>query len=537
MVALFVRLKLSLLRRGFGRSGATAAGMVLAYLFALGLTLPAVAGLIFLRQGGPEVVASVTVPLFAMLTVGWLVLPLLFFGVDETLDPGRFALLPVRARTMLPGLVVASFIGAPGIALVLLGVGLVIAWSSTPASLAMAALAVPLGAVTCVLLSRALTTALAGALGRRRARENVAALVAFAGLFLGIGMQVVGRLLSSWVAAAEDPAAGARGVAEFVGWTPFGWAWAAPGDMAQGRYVVGSVRLVLALALAYGLAAWWRWALDRALVTPAAGTGDAEKVHSSAALERLFGTSARGAIAARIVRSWRRDSRAMVQVATLAVFPLLMVAPTLIGTGGGRGDRDQLVGLLSAAPFIAVFAGMVVANSLVLDGTAASLHALVGVRGSDDRWGRALAYLLLVVPVVVLVWGAAVAVNQRWDLAPALGGLTAGLLLASVGGASWASAHYQWPQPPAGGNPFQRNSGGGAAGFMLLIANAVVAAIGSLPVIVLFVLALTGAGWAGPAAAVVGPAVGAAVLWAGCRFGGAALDRRWPEALEAMRRS
>ena len=68
-------------------------------------------------------------------------------------------------------------------------------------------------------------------------------------------------------------------------------------------------------------------------------------------------------------------------------------------------------GLLSAAPFIAVFAGMVVANSLVLDGTAASLHALVGVRGSDERWGRALAYLLLVVPVGVLVWGAEVAVH------------------------------------------------------------------------------------------------------------------------------
>lgn len=180
---------------------------------------------------------------------------------------------------------------------------------------------------------------------------------------------------------------------------------------------------------------------------------------------------------------------------------------------------------------------MIVANSLVLDGTAASLHALVGLRGSDDRWGRALAYLLLTVPVTVLVFLVGLAVNGRWDLAPALGGLTVALLLSSVGGASWAGAYYQWPQPPAGGSPFQRNSGGGAASFLLMLANVAIAAVGSLPAIVLFFLAVSGRSWAGPANVVVGPVVGVVVLWAGCRYGGAALDRRWPEALEAMRRT
>lgn len=536
MVALFVRLKLTLLGRGFRRSGAAAFGMVIAYLFALGLTLPAVVGLAFLRQAGPEVLAAVTVPLFAMLTVGWLALPLLFFGVDETLDPARFALLPVRARVMVPGLVAASFVGAPGIALVLLGVGLVIAWSSSGPALVAALVAVPLGAITCVLVSRALTTALAGALGRRRAKENVAAVVAFASMFLGIGMQVLGTLIGHWVSASEDPAAGARRAGEIIGWTPLGWAWAVPGDVAQGRYVVALARLVLAALLALGLAAWWRWALDRALVAPIMGQGDADQVRSSPLVERLFGTSPRGAIAARIVRSWRRDSRAMVQLGTLAVIPVLMVAPVFVG-GGAQSRGDALPMLLSTGPFVALMAGMVVANSLVLDGTAAALHALVGVRGSDDRWGRAAAYLLLLAPVTALVVVTALAVNHRWDLAPALGGLTAGLLLASVGGASWASARYQWPQPPAGGNPFQKNSGGGAASLLLLLANAAFALIGSIPTLVLFGLALAGTGWAAPATAVVGPLLGGLLLWGGCRFGGGTLDRRWPEALEAMRRA
>ena len=95
MVALLVRLKLTLLRRGFTRSGTAAFGMVVAYLFALGLSLPPAIGLAFLQAGGPGLVSAVTVPFFAVLTLGWLVLPLLFFGVDETLDPARFALFPV----------------------------------------------------------------------------------------------------------------------------------------------------------------------------------------------------------------------------------------------------------------------------------------------------------------------------------------------------------------------------------------------------------------------------------------------------------
>ena len=38
---------------------------------------------------------------------------LLVFGVDETVDPAKFALLPVRARELLPGLLVAGLIGSP----------------------------------------------------------------------------------------------------------------------------------------------------------------------------------------------------------------------------------------------------------------------------------------------------------------------------------------------------------------------------------------------------------------------------------------
>ena len=49
----------------------------------------------------------------ALLVLGWLLLPLVFFGVDETLDPARFALLPLPRRTLVTGLFAAALIGLP----------------------------------------------------------------------------------------------------------------------------------------------------------------------------------------------------------------------------------------------------------------------------------------------------------------------------------------------------------------------------------------------------------------------------------------
>jgi hypothetical protein len=194
--------------------------------------------------------------------------------------------------------------------------------------------------------------------------------------------------------------------------------------------------------------------------------------------------------------------------------------------------------LLSTGPFIAVMAGMVVANSLVLDGTAVALHALTGVAGSADRWGRALAYLLLVAPVTGVVWVTSVAINHRWDLAPALFGLTAGLLLASVGGASWGSARYQWPQPPAGGQSVpeeQRGRGGQPAPHTR---QRRVRGDRVHPHDRPLRPRDDGDGLGRPGGRRGGPAARGRCCcgWA-AGTAGPPLDRRWPEALEAMRRA
>ena len=96
MVALLVRLKLTLLRNSLRRSVWRTVGLVIGLVYGLGIVAGVLAGLIALRWSSDTLTADVTVVAFTSLTLGWLLMSLLVFGVDETVDPARFALLPVR---------------------------------------------------------------------------------------------------------------------------------------------------------------------------------------------------------------------------------------------------------------------------------------------------------------------------------------------------------------------------------------------------------------------------------------------------------
>ncbi len=113
----FIRLKLRITANGLrGQTWRVA-------LFVLGTVLAGCAAiggyLMFGLPGllGEQRAAEVALPLVGgLIVLGWLFLPLVFFGVDESLDPARFALLPVPRRTLIRGLFVASLAGVPAVA-------------------------------------------------------------------------------------------------------------------------------------------------------------------------------------------------------------------------------------------------------------------------------------------------------------------------------------------------------------------------------------------------------------------------------------
>ena len=162
MVAILVKLKLTLLRNALRRSVWRVVGLVVGLLYALAAVILVVAGLVALRWTSVDLTADVTVLAFAALSAGWLMLSLLFFGIDETLDPSRFALLPVRAREIMPGLLVSGLIGSTGIATVLISLGLLASWSRGAGPVLATIVAIPLGVATCFLLSRTGTAAFRG---------------------------------------------------------------------------------------------------------------------------------------------------------------------------------------------------------------------------------------------------------------------------------------------------------------------------------------------------------------------------------------
>ncbi len=97
MARLFVRLKLSLLRNGLRRGWQQVIATVFGALYALPIAVLAAVGFTALgrRDDLAELAPTVLLLALTVLTLGWLLVPLLAFGLDETLDPLRLRLLPL----------------------------------------------------------------------------------------------------------------------------------------------------------------------------------------------------------------------------------------------------------------------------------------------------------------------------------------------------------------------------------------------------------------------------------------------------------
>ncbi|GAB2583599.1 hypothetical protein [Microlunatus antarcticus] len=526
MVALLVQLKLTLLRNSLRRSVWRTVGLVLGAVYALGVVVTVYAGLVALRWTSVVVTGQVTVLVYAALTLGWLLLSLLVFGVDETVDPARFALLPVRARELVPGLLVAALVGAPGVATALVALGLVVTWTRTPAAALAALVAAVLGTLTCVLLSRAATSAFAAFLASRRFRDVAALLLAVGGAGFGVGANLLGR-----VAEGDDVDALAgllARAAAVVSWTPFGWAWAVPADVARGAWGPAVAHLVLAVALVIGLRATWTHYLARRLVEPASGSSGGGTVVGGGWVERLFPADAAGAVAVRTLRYWRRDPRHLAVLASFLVAPVVL----LVTLGANPSAPSALTVFVPCA--LALFVGSGVAQDLCFDGSAVWTHISTGLTGADDRRGRVLATLALFAPLLVVMHLVAAAFSGAWSSLPAAAGLSLALTLGGLGVGAWVGAIWQWPTPSAGENPFQRGSSGGLPA--LASAGAVLggSTLVGLPALALLVGGVLWRPWLGWLALPVGLVTGLLVLRLGLVRGGRLLDRRWPEVLAAV---
>ncbi len=454
MVAHVLRLRIDLLigvLRGDLRHAVrmAAAGLVLvAAVIAVGWSV------LGLREGGDEVASVVTIIGGAAVAAGSFIAPLLG-GPEDPLDPRRFAVFGIAPRAVAWSVIAASVFSAPVLALLAVTGCLVALWTILGVPVIVAVLSGVLGVITCILLAKVAFALSSRVLRQRRTRE-------LTGLLL-IGLIVVAVPVVVFLTSLEWRGripTQLREAAELLSVTPVGAAWAIPW-----RFLDGDAGGAVAIALATVVVLAGAWAaLVHWLLTSTERPLSARSQRGLGWFAVTPGTPA-GAIAARSLVYWLRDSRYIVNVVVVPVAAVLTMLPFLVA-----GVPLSLAVLLPA-PLMALFFGWLVHNDLAYDSTALWMHVASAVRGTADRVGRLVPITLVAVPILAIAVPVSVWLHGRWALLPAMIGVCASLFLAGLGLSSVASALSPYAVARPGDGPFQqpqRTGGALSQGIVLL---------------------------------------------------------------------
>ncbi|MEU4691962.1 ABC transporter permease [Actinoplanes sp. NPDC023714] len=522
----FVRLKLRITGNGLrGRP----ARIVVFVLGAVTAGCAAIAGYaVFALPGllGNLQAAELLLPFGgAMIVLGWLFLPLLFFGVDDSLDPAQFALLPIPRRTLIIGLGTAALAGLPALATLAATAGTVDTAARLGGPLAALAQVVGVlaGLLLCVAVSRALTSAFATALRSRRARDLATIMLAVVAASIGPAQLLLLGLVNraDWDGAAT--------VATVIGWTPPAAPYTLGVDVLAGRLWAVPVKLLIVILSIAGLLRWWSRTIETAMAGTSGGRARSPKTRGSISrtpvatlLPRWLPRSRFGALTAREARYWWRETRRRAALITLAVAGVFLPISTAFGTdGAGAGGLAVLVGAI---------APIGLANQFGYEGSAYATNVLTGIPGRLEVHSRAAAHALFTVPMLLLVAVVTGFAAGRPEGVPATFGMllaTYGVGLALVLPISVVAA-YALPDPTT---PFALSSGGGISKALPSLGSMAGALIGAIPLVVAAYLLGPVWTWLG---LFLGAAYGVLAYLIGAHLAGTMLDRRTPELLAAV---
>jgi ABC-2 type transport system permease protein len=524
VVGIFVRLKLRLLANGL-QDTARLVGVAVGAAFTLAMTPLATIGWLELRDH-PELAADVGVVVFTAVTLAWIIFPLGLFGTDDTLDPARFAALPLRPRTLVTGLYVGAFAGLAPLATTALLAGSVFGLSTGPGSMVIALLALALEVALCVAVSRALASALSGVLRSRRGRD----LAVLVGVLIGGSGQLV-MLGTAYVSGSADLV---HSTASVLRWAPPGMAAWAAADAAAGHYllaIAGLAGAALAVAL---LLLWWGRTLTGAMVTTDASTARAARPAGRRAwLQRMHPGGRAGAVAVRELRyNWREPRRRSAWVAAVLFGG---IGPFLLLRQDGAGASGVYVVCLTAG-----IIGLQAANQLGIDGPATWMHVATWRDPRDiraDFAGRNLALaligapiLLVIAVVLAVIAGSAGSALEPFALACAVLGIAFGV-------GNVASVLAPFPVPESTTNVFSGgNTGQGCLAGVVVIGSLASTWLLSLPLLAAPLLTRLDRPVMAASVYLGGIGYGLVMAWLGRYLAGAMVYGRQPELLGLLTR-
>jgi ABC-2 type transport system permease protein len=514
----FLRLKLTLLRNGLRSNWQRKLGIGFSAFAWFWLVVASLGVLLASRSQG------LVVPLvFDSFFLGWLFLPLLGMGTDETLDPSRLALLPLEGPALMRGLLTASLVGLGPIAtLVALSGALIRARPGVAGSLVIGA-AVAVELLLCVVGSRAMTTLFSGVLRSRRGRDLLVFVVAVAGIVPALAGQIVPRLLVS--PNHKTITLGPAGHA--LSWLPSGWLAQAILQARAGRLPVAVAELAAGVGAVAGALWVWSRALQRALTTsePASAKQGRKGPGLFSPPLSFLPRTRTGAMAAKEMRYMWRDPRRRASLLSVVILLAFPAAGILMG----RTHARQLV-LLGGAGALALCLQAV--NQFGLDGPAFWMNVAAGGDPAADLRGKNLAIAVLgAVLVAVEALGLAV-LSGGWAYLPAAVFLGAAAMGVALGVANQASVLAPYPVTDTTTNLWGNNAGCLTALTGLLA----MAVTGLLLGPVVAAVAVSLAAWR-PGLIVVAAAAAlyGYFLWRlGCRLAATRLRNRQIEVLQAV---
>jgi len=518
MARLLVQLKLRLLANALRSSSRAKASFITSTAFAV-LTAIGMFALLASLHGQSSAV-DLTSAIFTIFAFGWLILPLLAFGLDSTLDPATMALYPLRTRPLATGLLAASATGAWPAANVIGLLGVLIGLARGFGIL-IALVAVPLQVLFCITLARLVTTSMAGLLRSRRGKD----LAAFLFIPIIAGYEFFTQVVPKLAATGSLTTASFNGSDGWIRWLPPGMAAHAIQDASDGHIGLALLRLAALAAVIVVLGWLWIRSLSRALVSPDSSTRSSQVRAAALPLAR-FGL--RGAVAARFWIYQRREPISLVYWGMTAVITVAASISSIIGP-----KHHPAVTFLSAVLGAAII-GLFHANAVGSTGPSFVLEATA----LNDR--AAMRAYLSGQNIVLAVIGAPLLIVLTFGLGIAAGFPTFGFETMPVGlaalGAALALSNIitvtgAYPMAKRVGTPIYTSAPGYGS-------SRVAASIGTMfgvpalvaPVIVAAVLT-AGAPLAirAPILTVCAAAYGLALAWAGVRIAANAAEGKMPE--------
>ncbi|KAB8197686.1 hypothetical protein FH608_003905 [Nonomuraea phyllanthi] len=388
-VALFAQLKLRLLAGNLRGDVQRTIGFVFSLIAAIGVAGIGFLLMSLLRLAPDDIASSLVIVAFTFFLIGWMIVPLLAFGLDDTLDPAKLWLLPLPTGRLAVGLFTASVTGVWPVAILIVTFGALAGLASGVGGFLLGVPAVLLQFALCIVTSRLITTALSGVLRSRRGRDVLALSV----LFVVVLAQLPNLLMNQ---GFSDPGTMLRQMAAVLRWTPPGMAAHAIADGG----LVGLAELVFVALLVVVLAWLWVKALGRALVTPDASTQAASVRRESGLVDRVLPDGPLAAVVTKELKYYRREPRFRVGWFS-AVFVTAMLAFSLTRNGPG-GEGLPVVLTAFGALMIALQSG----NAFGIDGRSLWMNAVAFGSERDlatDLAGRHLANAVVAVPLIAVL--------------------------------------------------------------------------------------------------------------------------------------